>query len=174
MINETLNTLKNRRSIRKYKEQQISEEQLNEILEAGMYAPTGKGAQSPVMVVIQNKELIRKISKMNAEVLGNSDNDPFYGAPTLIVVFADSSRTTYTEDGSLVIGNLMNAAYSVGVDSCWIHRAREVFLSEDGKALMKEWGISSNYIGIGNCILGYRNCEYPDAKPRKDGYVIRL
>lgn len=173
-MNETLNTLIHRRSIRKYKPEQITGEQLDQILEAGMYAPTGKGMQSPVMVVVQDKALIGKLSKMNAAVLG-VDTDPFYGAPTVVIVLADQSvRSTWLEDGSLVMGNLMNAAWSVGVDSCWIHRAREMFASEEGKALLKEWGLKGDLVGIGNCILGYRDCEVPEPKPRKEGYVVRI
>ena len=164
-MNETLKNLEERRSIRKYKDEQIRDEQLNEILEAGTYAPTGMGAQSPVMVVIQDKETIRELSKMNADVMG-TNSDPFYGAPTVIVVLADKNRLTYVEDGSLVMGNLMNAAHAVGVDSCWIHRAKEVFESEKGKELLKKWNIEGDYVGIGNCILGYRDCQYPKAKPR--------
>ena len=131
------------------------------------------GAQSPVMVVVQDPELIRKLSAWNAEIMG-TDSDPFYGAPTVIVVLADSTRNTYIEDGSLVMGNLMNAAHAVGVDSCWIHRARETFARAEGKALLKEWGLGENYVGIGNCVLGYRDCEYPQAKPRKDTYIKRI
>ena len=111
---------------------------------------------------------------MNAEVMGTT-SDPFYGAPTVIVVLADKSkRSTYVEDGSLVMGNLMNAAHSLGVDSCWIHRAKEVFESEKGQDLLKKWGVEGDYVGIGHCILGYRDCEYPDAKPRKKGYIVRV
>ena len=173
-MNETLKTLKERRSIRKYKKEQISEEELKLILEAGTYAPTGMGAQSPIMVVVQDSQTIKELSKMNAEVMGTT-SDPFYGAPTVIVVLADkSNRPTYIEDGSLVMGNLMNAAHSLGVDSCWIHRAKEVFASEKGKDLLKKWGLEGDYIGIGHCILGYRDCEYPDAKPRKKGYIVRV
>ena len=172
-MNETLKNLEERRSIRKYKDEQIRDEQLNEILEAGTYAPTGMGAQSPVMVVIQDKETIRELSKMNADVMG-TNSDPFYGAPTVIVVLADKNRLTYVEDGSLVMGNLMNAAHAVGVDSCWIHRAKEVFESEKGKELLKKWNIEGDYVGIGNCILGYRDCQYPKAKPRKSGYIVRV
>ena len=172
-MNETIKVLTERRSIRSYKPEQIHREQLEQILQAGQYAPTGMGAQSPVMVVIQEKPLIDKISKMNAAVMG-TELDPFYGAPTLIIVFADKRRGTYLEDGSLVMGNLMNAAYAVGVDSCWIHRAKEVFQSEAGKALMRSWGLDDNYVGIGNCILGYRNCALPAAKPRKENYIIRV
>lgn len=99
---------------------------------------------------------------------------PFYGAPTVIVVFADRNRNTYIEDGSLVLGNLMNAAHAVGVDSCWIHRAREVFESEQGKALKRQWGIGDDYVGIGNCILGYGAGDYPQAKPRKEDQIVRV
>lgn len=174
MENETLRNLKERRSIRSFRKDQIKEEQLDAILEAGMYAPTGMGAQSPVMVVIQNKELIKKLSRMNGAVMGNEESDPFYGAPTVIIVLADKTRSTYREDGSLVMGNLLNAAHAVGVDSCWIHRAREVFEGPEGKALLKEWGMEGEYEGIGNCILGYRSCEYPAPKERKENYVIRV
>ncbi len=172
-MNEVLKCLKERRSVRKYKKEQISEEQLAQILEAGTYAPTGMGMQSPVMVVVQDPAVIAKLSKMNAAVMGVS-SDPFYGAPTVIVVLADRERSTCVEDGSLVIGNLMNAAYSVGVDSCWIHRAHEVFDSEEGKALLKEWGVEGDYVGVGHCILGYRDCGLPQAKPRKENYVYRV
>ncbi len=166
----TIDVLKNRRSIRSYKKDQIDSNDLQKILEAGTYAPTGMNRQSPVIVVIQDKATIEKLSKINAKIM-NSDTDPFYGAPTLIVVFADSNCSTYIEDGSLVIGNLLNAAASLGIGSCWIHRAKETFFTDEGKALMKKWGLGENYIGIGNCILGYADKQY-ETKPRKDGYII--
>lgn len=173
MNNEVLNAIKTRRSIRKYKAEQITDEQLDAILEAGTYAATGMGKQSPVIVVVQKPELIAKLSKMNAAVMGTT-SDPFYGAPTVLIVLADPERGTYVEDGSLVMGNLMLAAHAVGVDSCWIHRAKEVFASEEGKALKAEWGVPESYIGIGHCVLGYRSGDYPEAKARKDGFVIRV
>ena len=173
MNNEVLNAIKTRRSIRKYKAEQITDEQLDAILEAGTYAATGMGKQSPVIVVVQKPELIAKLSKMNAAVMGTT-SDPFYGAPTVLIVLADPERGTYVEDGSLVMGNLMLAAHAVGVDSCWIHRAREAFASEEGKALKAEWGVPESYVGIGHCVLGYRSGEYPKAKARKDGFVIRV
>ena len=172
-MNETLQTLKNRRSVRAYLPKQIKEEELQQILEAGIYAPTGMGAQSPIMVVVQDKETISYLSKLNAEVMG-STSDPFYGAPTVIIVLADKNRGTCVEDGSLVIGNMMNAAASLGVGSCWIHRAKEVFESSEGKELLKKWGIHGDYIGVGNCILGYADGELPVAKPRKENYIYRV
>ena len=165
-----LDVLKERRSIRSYKEEQIPLDVLKKILEAGTYAPTAMNRQTPVIVAIQNKETIKKLSKMNAKIM-NSDGDPFYGAPTLLIVFADSAFSTYVEDGSLVMGNLLNAAASLGIGSCWIHRAKETFLTDEGKELMKKWGLGENYVGIGNCILGYAAAQ-PEAKPRKDGYII--
>lgn len=172
-MNEVLKCLTERRSVRAYKAEQIKDDELEAILEAGKFAPTGRGAQSPVMVVVQDKETIQRLSAMNAAVMGR-ETDPFYGAPTVIVVLADKTYNTYLEDGSLVMGNLMNAAFSLGVDSCWIHRARESFETEEGKALLKKWGIGENYVGIGNCILGYRDGELPAPKPRKKDYVYRV
>ena len=170
---DAITCLKERRSVRAYQAKQIKDEELEIILEAGKYAPTGMGAQSPIMVVVQDKETVQHLSKLNAKVMG-ADSDPFYGAPTVIIVLADPSRHTYLEDGSLVMGNLMNAAFAVGVDSCWIHRAKEVFESAEGKALLKKWGVDENLVGIGNCILGYRAGELSAPKPRKENYVYRV
>ncbi|HIY60382.1 MAG TPA: nitroreductase [Candidatus Eisenbergiella pullistercoris] len=171
-MNDTLKTLMERRSVRSYKPDQIPEDVLEQILLAGEYAPSGMGMQSAVMVAVQDPETIRTLSRINAEIMG-TDGDPFYGAPTVVVVLADRRRGTCVEDGSLVMGNLMNAAFSLGVDSCWIHRARETYETEEGKALLKKWGLSEDYIGIGNCILGYSDQPLPQPKPRKEGFVIR-
>ncbi len=173
MTNETLECLKTRRSIRKYQTKQVDEEALEAILEAGTYAPTGGGLQSPVIVVVQDPDLRQKISEMNASVAG-VDMDPFYGAPTVAIVLADKTAApTWMEDAALVAGNILNAAHSVGVDSCYIFRAKEVFESEEGLALLKEWGLNENYVGVANCILGYRDCDMPTPAPRKDDYIIR-
>ena len=172
-MNDTLKVLETRRSCRNFKPDMIPEETLEQIVRAGTYAPTGMGKQSPVIVVVQKPELIAKLSKMNAAVMGSS-NDPFYGAPTVLIVLADPEIGTYHEDGSLVMGNLMLAAHAVGVDSCWIHRAKEEFESAEGKELLKEWGLPENLVGIGHCILGYRDCEYPEAKERKANYIVRV
>ena len=172
-MNEAMKNLLERRSVRGYKKDLVPADVLDEILEAGKYAPSGMGQQKTLMVVTQDPELVAKLSRMNAEVMG-AKSDPFYGAPTVVIVFADSEQGTCVENGSLVMGNLMNAAHAVGVDSCWIHRAREVFDSEEGKALKAEWGVPESYIGIGHCVLGYRSGEYPEAKARKDGFVIRV
>ena len=168
-MNETIKNLIERRSCRKYSTTQIKEEELNSVLKAGEYAPTGMGRQSPIILVLQNKEKIEKLSKLNAKIMG-TDKDPFYGAPTVLIVLADKNIGTYKEDGSLVLGNLMNAAYSLGLGSCWIHRAKEEFETEEGKELLKEWNIPENYVGIGHCILGYPE-EKSEAKQRKEDYI---
>lgn len=172
-MNEVIRTMINRRSIRKYREEQIRDEQLADILTAGEYAASGRGKQATMMVVVQDPETIALMSRLNAAVMG-SDSDPFYGAPTVVVVFADRDRLTCVEDGSLVIGNMMLAAASLDVDSCWIHRARETFETEEGRALMEKWGIPENYFGVGNCILGYRAGELPDPPARREGRIVRL
>ena len=171
-MNEVIRNMINRRSIRKYRNEQITDEQLESILTAGEYAASGKGKQATMMAVVQDPETIALMSRINAQILG-SDADPFYGAPTVVVVFADRDRTTCVEDGSLVIGNMMLAAASLDVDSCWIHRARETFETDEGKALMDKWGIPENYVGVGNCILGYRAGDLPAPPVRKTGRIIR-
>lgn len=174
MNNEILKGIKERRSCRSYKAEQIKDTELDTVLEAATYAPTGRNLQAPKIVVVQDKETIEILRKLNAEVMGNLDSDPFYGAPTVVIVFSDKNVSTHLEDGSLVMGAMMLAAHAVGLGSCWIHRARQTFETETGKALMKKWGIGENYVGIGNCILGYVNGENPPARPRKEDYILKV
>lgn len=172
-MNESIKNMIERRSVRGYKPDMIPKEDLDLILEAGTYAATGMGMQSPVIIAVTDKATRDQLSKMNADVMG-TDTDPFYGAPVVLVVLADKNRPTHIYDGSLVMGNLMNAAASLGIGSCWIHRAKEEFESAEGKELLKEWGLPENLVGIGHCILGYRDCEYPEAKKRKADYIVRV
>ena len=172
-MNETLKTLKERRSCRSYKPDPVPEEILEQILEAGTYAPTGMNWQSPIMIAVTDKKTREQLSKMNASVFG-ANNDPFYGAPVVVVVLADRTRPTYLYDGSLVLGNLMNAAHALGIASCWIHRAKEEFESEEGKAILKQLGIEGDYEGIGHCILGYAAQESNTPAPRKEKYIYRI
>ena len=171
--NETIENLKTRRAIRSYQSTVPDKELLAQVIEAGTYAPTGMGRQSPIIVAVTDKAVRDRLSQLNAAVMG-ADNDPFYGAPAVLVVLADRSVPTYLYDGSLVMGNLMNAAHALGLGTCWIHRAKEVFDSEEGKALLKEWGIEGDYEGIGNCIIGYPAQENPQPKPRKENYVYYI
>lgn len=170
-MKETVQDLKTRRSVKKYRPDQITKNELIQVLEAGMNAPTGMNRQSPVMVAVQDPETVKQLSSMNAAVMGVS-SDPFYGAPTVIVVLADSTVPTYLYDGSLVMGNLLNAAHALGLGACWIHRAKEVFALEEGKKLLKKWGLDDRYEGIGHCIIGYGDGPLPAAKARKENYVI--
>ena len=168
-MNKTLEDLQSRRSIRKYKPEQISREELDAVISAGVCAPTGMNRQSPIIIAVQDSATVKLLSKMNAAVMG-VDSDPFYGAPTVLIVLADADSRHAVQDGSLVMGNLMNAAQAIGLGSCWINRAKEVFDTDEGKALLKKWGVEGDYIGVGNCILGYPD-ESPSMKPRKDNYV---
>ena len=172
-MNEALKVLTERRSCRSYKPDPIPAEILDQILEAGTYAATGMGKQSPIMIAVTDRKTRDRLSKMNADVMGAS-NDPFYGAPVVIVVLANRAVPTYLYDGSLVMGNLMNAAHSLGIASCWIHRAKEEFNSAEGKAILKDLGIEGDYEGIGHCILGYAAQENMTAAPRKDNYIYRI
>lgn len=172
-MNEVIQALKERRSCRSYKPDPIPAEILDQILEAGMYAPTGMGRQAPIMIAVTDRETRDRLSRMNAAVMG-ADNDPFYGAPVVIVVLADRSIGTAVYDGSLVMGNLMNAAHALGIGGCWIHRAKEEFDSEEGKAILAGLGIQGDYEGIGHCILGYEKDPCRPAAPRKENYIYRI
>ena len=169
-MNEIIKAMETRRSIRGYKEDMVPEELIAEVVEAGTYAATGMGRQSPIILAVTNKEVRDRLSKVNAEIMGTT-SDPFYGAPVVLVVLADKSRPTYLYDGSLVMGNLMLAAHSLGLGSCWINRAKETFEREEGKAILKELGIEGDYEGIGNCVIGYAKEPAKDAAPRKTDYV---
>ena len=158
LTNETLHTLETRRSCRAYLDRRVDAETLDAVLQAGTFAPTGMGRQSPVIVAVQDKAARDELSRMNAAVMG-SDGDPFYGAPTVLVVLADTACGTYQYDGSLVMGNLLNAAASLGLGSCWIHRAKEVFATAEGKALLQKWGVPNAvriYVLV-KCLLVYHS-----------------
>ena len=172
-MNETLKVLKERRSIRKYKPEQITDGELNAILEAGTWAASAKNLQTPVMVVVQDKETIDRMSRLNAEFQGVT-TDPFYGAPTVVVVLADGTKPNWLQDGSLVMGNLMTAAAAMGIGSCWINRAMELFDKAEGKELLKKWGLPETLRGVGNCVLGYIDGPMPEPHPRKDGWIFRV
>ena len=169
---DAMYNLLNRRSVRKYTNQQVPDELLDQVLEAGLYAPTGMNTQNIYMVAVRDKETRDQMRRLNAAVMGR-DGDPFYGAPCVIVVLGDASGYPVVENGSLVLGNLMNAAHAVGLGSCWIHRAKQTFETEEGKALLRAWGLPETLVGIGNCILGYAE-EVPEARPRKEGRILKV
>lgn len=169
-MNEAYKNLIERRSIRKYNNTKVSHDLMEKIVRAGQFAPSGMNRQIYAFVVVEDEELVAKLSKMNADAM-NSSSDPFYGAKSLIIVFADTNASTYLYDGALAMGNLMNAANALGVDSCWIHRAKEVFETTEGKEMKKTWGLPESYEGIGHCILGYRE-EEPGERAQRTSKVI--
>lgn len=170
MENEVLKAIRERRSCRKYKKEQISDDQLRTVLEAGTWAPTAMGKQDPYIVAVQNKDICDELRKMNAEVMG-TDSDPFYGAPTLVLVFASEASSNNVKDGSLVLGSMMLAAHSIGLASCWINREDAMFSTERGKQLMKQFGLPDGLVGIGALSLGYEETGGAHApKPRKEDY----
>lgn len=171
-MNQALEAIYNRRSIRKYKPEQISREELEAVLKAGVCAPTGMNRQSPIILVLQDKEQIAYLSRLNAAV-NHWESDPFYGAPTVLIVLAQADSPHAVQDGSLVMGNMMNAASALGLGSCWINRAREYFDMPAGKEMLKKWGLDEKYRGVGICILGYADGPAPAPKPRKEGYIVR-
>ena len=164
-MSEVLKEMKERRSIRKYKADMVPQEILDQIIEAGLYAASGKGTQNTIIIQVTKKELRDKIAEMNRKIGGWEEGfDPFYGAPAMLIVLARKDWPTGIYDGSLVMGNLMLAAHDLGIGSCWIHRAKEEFETEWGKELLKSLGISGEYVGIGHCALGYADGETPKAE----------
>lgn len=169
-MNDFIKEMITRRSVRRYKSDPVPEELIREVAEAGTYAATGMNRQSPIIVAVTDKALRDRLSSMNAKIMG-SDSDPFYGAPAVLIVLADRNMPTHVYDGSLVMGNLMLAAHSLGLASCWIHRAKEEFDSDEGKEILRSLGIEGDYEGIGHCILGYAEENEPAPAPRKEKYV---
>ena len=176
-MNETLKVLESRRSCRKFKGEMIKEDELNAVLKAGTYAPSGMNRQSSVIIAVTDKKMRNKISEENRKIGGWEDGfDPFYGAPVILIVLADKSlSSTYIYDGSLVMGNLLNAAESLGLGSIWIHRAKEEFESDFGKKLLADLGIKGDFEGIGHVALGYKDeGGTKEAGPRKENYIYRV
>ncbi len=169
-MNEAMENLLTRRSIRKYEARQIEDGELMAVLEAGTYAPTAKGTQSPLIIAVQDRADRDELSRINARIWGREDFDPFYGAPTVVLVLAEAGNPNGVQDASLVLGNLMNAAHAVGLGSCWINRIRETFELPEGRALLEKWGIEGNWVGVGSCILGYAAGPAPAPAARKQGY----
>jgi len=173
-MNEILNNIGTRRSCRAYRPDALPRETLDEILEAGLWAPSGMGRQSVTLVAVTDPETRGTLRRMNAAILGNPSADPFYGAPAVVVALADPAASTCVEDGSLALGSMMLAASSLGVGSCWIHRAKEEFESAEGRALLKKWGLPENLRGVGHCALGFAAAPAGEGAARKPGRIVRV
>lgn len=171
--NEILEAMKTRRSIRSFKTDMVPKEIIDQIIEAGTYAATGRNMQSPIILAVTDRKVRDWLSKQNAEIMG-TDTDPFYGAPVVLIVLAKKERPTYIYDGSLVMGNMMLAAHALGVGSCWIHRAKEEFERPEEREILKKLGIEGEYEGIGHCVIGYPDCEYPKTPARKEDWVYYI
>ncbi len=173
MLNEVLSTIQTRRSIRAYKPDAVPTDMLNAVLEAGTYAPTGGGRQSPTIIAVTTKKYRDEIARLNAGIMGKN-TDPYYDAPVIILVLAEETASTAVEDGSCVLENMMLAATSLGLGSVWVHREREIFDSQAGKALLQAWGLPQTLRGIGSIALGYSAAEPSTAAKRKDNYIVRV
>lgn len=176
-MNETLKVLKGRRSIRAYLPEPVEEETLRAVLEAGLYAPSAKGMQSVTLVAVRDRETRDYLERENARIAGNPESKTFYGAPDAVVVLTDPAATNDINgqrDGALAMGNMMNAAWSLGLGSCWINRAQEFFDQPEGKALLRKWGLPERLQGVGICILGRMDGEAPAARPRKEDRILQV
>lgn len=173
-MNETMQNILTRRSIRSYKPDPVPRELIDQVVLAGTYAPTARGMQSPIILAITDKEIRDRLARANAEFTDKEGEDPFHGAPVVLVVLADKSKPNHVYDGSLVMANLMLAAHALGLGSCWIHRAREEFQQPEWQELLRSLGVEGEYEGIGHCILGYPDGPEPEAAPRKENYVYYI
>ena len=174
MNQEALNVFKTRRAIRNFKPEQITDEELRAVVEAGTYAPTGKGTQGVQIIAVQSPENVAAVDALNARVLGNPEMHPYYGAPTILLVLETPQCVTHELDGAAACMNMLNAACAAGLGSCWIHRCKQMFALPEGKALLKQWGLSEELVGVASIALGYADGEPPRPKERREGYVLRV
>lgn len=173
-MNEVIKAIMERRSVRSYKSDPVPRELVDQVAAAGTWAPTAMGAQSPIILAVTDRQTRDMLSRINAEIMGGKLSDPFYGAPAVLAVLADKSRPNHIYDGTLVMADLMLAAHSLGLGSCWIHRAKETFERPEGKELLRRLGVEGEYEGIGYCALGYTDGPVPKAAPRKEHYIYHI
>lgn len=172
-MNEVIKTLKERRSIRSFKPDMPARADIEQVIEAGLYAANGMGKQGTAIIAVTNKEIRDRLSDANRIIAGGKEGmDPFYGAPVILIVLGSKDIPTHVYDGALVMGNLMAAATSLGLGSIWIHRAQQEFESDEWKQLLKDLGVEGEWEGIGHCALGYAAGDIPAAAARKEGRVF--
>lgn len=169
-MNEIINAMIERRSCKNYKSDMLPKADIEKVIEAGLWAANGRGLQTPVIVAVTDRKIRDALSKLNAAVMG-ANSDPFYNAPVVLIVLAPKEHPNRVYDGSLVMGNMMLAAHSMGIGSCWIHRAKEVMDMPEGKEILKKLGLDGEWEGIGNCVLGYAEGDLKEAQPRKENRV---
>lgn len=173
MENQVIKALLTRRSVRKYLDKPLEPQVMEAVLQAGTYAPTGMGMQSPTIVAVESPEDRKAVQELNQKARG-FQSDPYYGAPAIILVLTDPERGTGVEDASCVLSAMMIAAHGLGAASCWIHGEREMFQLPEGKALLEKWGLPTHLRGVGSLAIGYADGPAPQPKPRKEGYVVRV
>ena len=174
-MNEVMKAMIERRSCKKYiPDKMVPQEMVEQIVEAGLYAASAMNRQSPIILAVTEKETRDKLSQLNSKYDPQNRPDPFYGAPVVLVVLARKDAVTGVYDGSLVMGNMMLAAHTLGIGNCWIHRAKETFEDEEGIALLRSLGLEGEYEGIANCVLGYPEVLRTDIPPRREGRVYRI
>ena len=174
-MSDMLDVMKSRRSIKKYKSAPVADELLDKIVEAGLYAANGRGNQNSIIIKVTDKKVRDELSALNCQIGGwKPDFDPFYNAPAVLVVLDKKDSSTCVYDGSLVMGNMMLEAHALGLGSCWIHRAKEEFETEQGQQLLQKLGITEEYVGVGHCIVGYPDCETPKTPDRKPNRVYSV
>ena len=172
--NETLKVLKSRRRCRAFKKQEVSQEILKAVLEAGTYAPNGWDKQSASIVAIRDeatRKVLKELSYQLALEAGEEGEDQFYGAPVLVLILADKASDTALEDGSLVAGNIMNAAESLGLGTCWVHTARKIMEMPEGKAMLQKWGVEGEVLGVTFLALGWPAEKPQPPRARKENYI---
>lgn len=194
-MNEMIEKMLSRHAIRRFQEKQLDEETLEQILRAGLYAPSAGNGQRTMIVVCQDGAINEKLGRLSRQAQFK-DADPksvartisadqpsilddlslmssFYRAPTVLTIFAQQMKYT-CEDAAMVAENIQLAAHFLGVGACYVGRTDEVFDTEYGRALREKWGIPEDYRAVGNVLLGYREGPEPRAKPRREGRVLRV
>jgi len=171
-MNQVLEAIISRRSCKSFKSDPIPQDIVEQVVQAGLYAPSGGNRQPVKILAVTNKETRDQLSRLNSKYDSAGRIDPFYGAPVVLAVVVEKSIPTALNDGSLALGNMLLAAHSLGIGSCWIHRAREVFEDEEAKALLRSLGLEGDYLGIGHCVLGYPAEPAGAPLPRKENRVF--
>ena len=173
-MNQVLEAIISRRSCKNFKSDPVPREIVEQVVRAGLYAPSGGNRQPVKIIAVTEKTTRDQLSRLNSKYDSAGRADPFYGAPVVLAVVVDKSIPTALNDGSLALGNMLLAAHALGIGSCWIHRAREVFEDGEAIALLRSLGLEGDYLGIGHCVLGYPVESAGAPLPRKENRVFYI